>query len=154
MNLYQDSVLKPAKTVQKRLWQPESIAGGAVWVAALQDGLSDLFPYQDDPAWSAFCSQQAAKAITGGTANQASCNSVDTVLPEANLTIAITSEDVGGNPNQQNNTIVLLSTGGGVPGVNSGVLEFVGFNNTSHQMKVNQTSADKWLLQCIWLQYC
>jgi hypothetical protein len=153
--LYEDTVLKPPTVVQKRLWQPESNAGGAVWVAAFQDAMIGLFPYQDDPAWSPYCSLQAATAITGGTANLASCDSVSSIVTVANFTIAITSRDIEGNEHN-NNTIAVLGTGGGVSGIaNSGVVSSIGFDDSSHQMVQSLGEQEQaWLQQCNWLQYC
>jgi hypothetical protein len=74
--------------------------------------------------------------ITGESANQADCNSVSSIVTTANYTITITLKDVNRNQNQGNNIMAVFGVGGGVPGIaDSGILTFMGFNSSSHQIK-------------------
>jgi hypothetical protein len=143
------------RTVQKRFWQSETVAGGAVWVAAWQDAMRDVFPYQNDPAWSLFCSLQASIIITGGTPNVASCTSSSVFDPPPHLSITITSRDIEGNENDTNNTMVVFGLGGGVSGITgSADVQYMGFNNSAQKMVKVATVENTWLTQCNWFQFC
>jgi hypothetical protein len=146
-------VFQISKTVQKRLWQSEAIASGAVWVAAFSDAMSGLFPYQDDPAWSPFCSQQAAIAITGGTAIQASCDSSSIFNVTASSTIVIMSKDIEGN-DHANTTMAVMSGGGGFQGTAGTQMEWMGWSSSAQGMVAVGTTEGNWVLQCSWFQYC